>query len=325
MFDYATNASRTVNFTNFIPSATIKFTPKQQKSLVLNYVGNTQNPSLLQIQPIIDNTDPLNITVGNANLRQSFTNKFSMNFNSFKVMKSKYVQFSGSFSNTNDAITTASTIDAFGKSVNQYVNVDGNYNYGAGFYYDFELYKGINFGMNTGVNGGRYNNIVNGIKNTNDNISTRLGIQLSYWGDKKINFWSSFGASNNKTVSSIRPGASTNFWSYTNNSNIQFKFKKAKFFIDLSTDITVYQKSAAFPNQRNIYLVHPSMRKVISKNDKWEAKLMVYDLFNQNQFVDRNITSNFISETTNNGIRRYALFSIIYNFSKNGKPVSMGF
>ena len=325
LFDYATNDSRAVNFTNFIPSATFNFTPKQQKKFVLSYVGNTQNPSLLQIQPIIDNTDPLNITVGNANLRQSFTNKFSINYNSFKVMKSKYVQFSGSFSNTNDAIATASTIDAFGKSVNQYVNVDGNYNYGSGFYYDFELYKGINFGVNTGVNGGRYNNIVNGIKNTNDNISTRLGIQLSYWGDKKINFWSSFDASNNKTVSSIRPGASTNFWSYRNNSNVQFKFKKAKFFIDLSTDIVVYQKSVAFPNQRNIYLVHPSMRKVISKNDKWEAKLMVYDLFNQNQFVDRNITSNFISETTNNGIRRYALFSIIYNFSKNGKPVSMGF
>jgi len=325
LFDYATNASRTVNFTNFIPSATFNFTPKQQKKFVLSYVGTTQNPTLLQIQPIIDNTDPLNITVGNANLRQSFTNRFSFNFNSFKVMKSKYVQLSGSFSNTNDAIATASTIDAFGKSINQYINVDGNYNYGAGFYYNFELYKGINFGMNTGINGGRYNNIVNGIKNTNDNTSSRFSIELSYWGDKKVNFWSSFEASNNKTVSSIRPGASTNYWAYRNNANIQFKFKKAKFYIDLSTDITVYQKSVAFPNQRNIYLVHPSMRKVISKNDKWEAKLMVYDVFNQNQFVDRNISSNFISETTNNGIRRYALFSIIYNFSKNGKPMSMGF
>ncbi|MFM6970535.1 MAG: TonB-dependent receptor [Sediminibacterium sp.] len=325
LFDYATNASRTVRFTNFIPSATFNFTPKQQKKFVLSYLGTTQNPTLLQIQPIIDNTDPLNITVGNANLRQSFTNRFSFNFNSFKVMKSKYIQFSGSFSNTNDAIATASTIDVFGKSINQYINVDGNYNYGAGFYYDFELYKGINFGVNTGINGGRYNNIVNGIKNANDNTSTRLGMQLSYWGDKKVNFWSSFTASNNKTVSSIRPGASTNYWSYNNNSNFQFKFKKAKFYIDLSTDITVYQKSAAFPSQRNIYLVHPSLRKVISKNDKWEAKLMVYDVFNQNQFVDRNISSNFISETTNNGIRRYALFSIIYNFSKNGKPMSMGF
>ncbi|MEY4553507.1 MAG: hypothetical protein RL099_1835 [Bacteroidota bacterium] len=325
MFDYATNANRSINFTNFIPSATFNFTPKQQKKLVLSYVGNTQNPSLLQIQPIIDNTDPLNITVGNANLRQSFTNRFSFNFNNFKVMKSKYVQLSGSFSNTNDAIATSSTIDGFGKSVNQYVNVDGNYNYGAMFYYGFDLYKGINFGTSAGINGGRYNNIVNGIKNINDNISSRLSIELSYWGDKKINFWSNFEASNNKTVSSIRPGASTNFWSYRSNSNVQIKFKKAKFFIDLSTDITVYQKSVAFPNQRNIYLVHPSMRKVISKNDKWEAKLMIYDIFNQNQFVDRNITSNFISETANNGIRRYALFSIVYNFSKNGKPVSMGF
>ena len=325
LFDYATNANRTVRFTNFIPSATFNFTPKQQKKFVLSYLGTTQNPTLLQIQPIIDNTDPLNITVGNANLKQSFTNRFSFNYNSFKVMKSKYVQLSGSFSSTNDAIATSSSIDAFGKSINQYVNVDGNYNYGVGFYYDFELFKGINFGMNTGINGGRYNNIVNGIKNTNDNISTRFGISFSQWGDKKINFWTNFDASNNKTVSSIRSGASTNYWTYSNNANIQLKFKKAKFFIDLSTDITVYQKTAAFPNQRNIYLVHPSMRKVISKNDKWEAKLMVYDLFNQNQFVNRNITSNFISETTNNGIRRYALFSIIYNFSKNGKPMSMGF
>ena len=325
MFDYATNANRSINFTNFIPSATFNFTPKQQKKLILSYVGNTQNPSLLQIQPIIDNTDPLNISVGNANLRQSFTNRFSFNYNSFKVLKSKYVQLNGSFSNTNDAIATSSTIDAFGKSVNQYVNVGGNYNYSTGVYYGFDLYKGINLGMNTGINGGRYNNIVNGIKNTNDNISSRFSVELSYWGDKKVNFWSNFEASNNKTVSSIRPGASTNFWSYRNNSNVQFKFKKAKFFIDLSTDITVYQKSAAFPNQRNIYLVHPSMRKVISKNDKWEAKLMIYDIFNQNQFVDRNITSNFISETANNGIRRYALFSIVYNFSKNGKPMSMGF
>ncbi|MFZ9214238.1 MAG: TonB-dependent receptor [Sediminibacterium sp.] len=325
LFDYATNASRAVNFTNFIPSATFNFTPKQQKKFILSYVGNTQNPSLLQIQPIIDNTDPLNITVGNANLRQSFTNRFSFNYTTFKIIKNKYIQLSGSFSNTNDAIATSSNIDAFGKSVNQYVNVDGNYNYGSGFYYDFELFKGINFGMNTGINGGRYNNIVNGIKNTNDNISTRFGISFSQWGDKKINFWTNFDASNNKTVSSIRPGAYTNFWTYRNNANIQFKFKKAKFFIDLYTDITVYQKSAAFPNQRNIYIVQPSMRKVISKNDKWEAKLMIYDIFNQNQFVDRNITSNFISETTNNGIRRYALFSIVYNFSKNGKPMSMGF
>jgi hypothetical protein len=324
MFDYATNANRSINFTNFIPSATFNFTPKQQKKFILSYVGNTQNPSLLQIQPIIDNTDPLNISVGNANLRQSFTNRFSFNYNSFKVMKSKYVQLSGSFSNTNDAIATSSNIDAFGKSVNQYVNVTGNYNYGAMLYYSFDLYKGINFGTSAGINGGRYNNIVNGIQNTNDNISSRLSVELSYWGDKKINFWSNFEASNNKTVSSIRPGASTNFWSYRNNSNLQFKFKKAKFFIDLSTDITVYQKSVAFPSQRNIFLVHPSMRKVISKNDKWEAKLMIYDIFNQNQFVDRNITSNFISETANNGIRRYALFSIVYNFSKNGKPVSMG-
>ncbi|MCA6454410.1 MAG: hypothetical protein IM582_14660, partial [Chitinophagaceae bacterium] len=41
---------------------------------------------------------------------------------------------------------------------------------------------------------------------------------------------------------------------------------------------------------------------------------------NQNRGISRNATSNFISETTNQTIQRYFLLSLIYNFSKNGKP-----
>ena len=93
----------------------------------------------------------------------------------------------------------------------------------------------------------------------------------------------------------------------------------------MSLEASIYQKTAVFANQQDAYIFSPSIRKIISKNDQWEAKLTVNDLFNQNRGINRNATSNFISETTNQTIKRYFLLSLIYNFSKNGKPSNMGF
>jgi hypothetical protein len=86
----------------------------------------------------------------------------------------------------------------------------------------------------------------------------------------------------------------------------------------------MFQKSVVFPNQRDVHIISPSVRKTFTKNDNWEMKLYAFDIFNQNANIERNISSNFISESVNNGIRRFFLFSVIYNFNKNGKPANMG-
>jgi hypothetical protein len=59
---------------------------------------------------------------------------------------------------------------------------------------------------------------------------------------------------------------------------------------------------------------------VLGKKDALEVKLYAYDVLNQNTNIVRNMSSNFISENINNGVRKYYLFSLVYNFSKNGKP-----
>jgi hypothetical protein len=188
-----------------------------------------------------------------------------------------------------------------------------------------EIYNGINIGG--GINGGvsRYVNKVNGVRNVNDNNSLGYNVQLSYWGDKWYSFYLNFSASNNTTVSSIRPGASTNYWNYGISGRPELKFKKIKTYIDFNIDANIYQKSEVFPDQRNIYILSPSVRKVLGKTDSWEMKLYVFDMLNQNNYIQRNISSNFISEVSNNGVKRFVMFSLIYNFTKNGKPSNMGF
>jgi hypothetical protein len=66
--------------------------------------------------------------------------------------------------------------------------------------------------------------------------------------------------------------------------------------------------------------VNASLKKTFTKKDNWEIKFSVNDLLNQNKGINRNISSNFISQTTQQTIQRYFLLSIAYNFNKNGKP-----
>jgi hypothetical protein len=63
--DIRKNTDRDVSFNNFVPQVTFNYTPKTQRRVSFTYNGNTRNPSLQQIQPITDNLDPLNITIGN--------------------------------------------------------------------------------------------------------------------------------------------------------------------------------------------------------------------------------------------------------------------
>jgi len=320
--DLELGTNRAINFTNFLPSASFNFNPKQQRKIRFNYNGNSINPTLQQIQPIIDNSDPLNIAVGNANLQQGFSNKFSFNASDFKVLKSRSISLNANYFATNNAITSSSQIDASGRMISKYVNVDGSFNYNFNVGYGIDVFKGINLVVRMGKNFNRYINFVNNVKNTNDNNGINYTLSFNYWSDTWFNFYWNLYAANNQSSSTIRPNIITNYWSYGSFGNFSFNFKKAKTYITIENDFNIYQKSAAFPDQRNVYLVSPSIRKVIGRKDQFELKLFAFDLLNQNSNVRRNINSNFISETTNNGIRRYFLLSFVYNFSKNSKPPS---
>jgi hypothetical protein len=138
-------------------------------------------------------------------------------------------------------------------------------------------------------------------------------------GRKKINYWFNFGPAYNTTKSTINP-IETKYWSFNGNANINMKFKKIKTYIDIEAEANIFEKTGVFANATDVYNVKFGIKKSLDKAENWQLRLFVNDIFNTNANVDRSINSNFISQTTRQAIRRYALLSIIYNFSKNGKP-----
>ncbi len=314
------NEKRSISFTNLLPRASIKFTPKKQTTINITYNGNTQNPTLQQINPIIDNIDPLNITIGNENLKQAFRHTVTLNISDFKIMKSKNFFMWSNFSFVNNAITNANSIDSLGRRINQSINVNGNYNGNIYAVYAFETGKGIQ--LNTGIESSlsRFINFVNGRQNVSNNYSVGPTIGINKWSEKAFNFSININPKRNYSRSSINKDVITKFWSLQVDPNIELKLKKQKLFFELNGNFNIYQRTQAFQNQRSVFLVNGSIRRTFTKTDAFELKLSVNDLLNQNLGIERNITSNFIQENTFQNLRRFFLVSFIWNFNKNNKP-----
>lgn len=311
--------SRKIGFTNFIPSASIRYSPKKQTNWNFRYSGSTANPTLQQINPIIDNIDPLNITIGNPDLKQSFRHNFNFGFNQYKVFKNRGIWANANFTITENAITNLNTINQNGIRTNQAINVNGNYNGNIWSSYNFEVKPQMNLSFNFNPSVNRYINYVNGVRNINNTSTMGFGISLGYFADKWINFWVNLEADHSYSKSSINNNITTKYWSFNSYPNFNIKLPK-KFYIEMESQINVYQKTSVFNATQNTYLVNASVKKAFTKDEKFEVKLYVNDIFNQNRGINRNITSNFISETRSDVIQRFFLLSVIYNFSKNGKP-----
>ncbi len=312
------NIEKTRNFNNFFPSAGLSYKFSQQTKLNFNYRGNTQQPSVDQLQPNRQNNDPLNISVGNPNLRQEFDHRLSFNYNSYKVLKGTYYYAGGSLSLVNDDISRSETISREGIRTYQYVNVDGNYNsnlyFGAG--YRIPKYN-LNYGFNGRLSQNRNNTFVNGLKNINNNNTYGLDLRLGYDKEKKIDITFSPGVSYNVNNSSLS-GQTTAFWSTSQSLDVMVYLPK-KFMVGTDLSWNVRQRTVQFNRNNNVFLANVYLSRKFTKKEEIEARIAVFDLFNQNLGFSQYGFGNAVTQEQYNNIRRYAMLSVIWNFTHTPK------
>jgi len=304
-------------YTNLLPTARLNFKLAAQRGLTFNYSGTTQPPSINQIQPLRENTDPLNITIGNPNLKQAFNNNFSVMFNDFKTLTGRSIWMNGSVSFMKDAIVPSQTIETGGKRTVQYVNSNGNYNiwfYGS---YNFKWKKpdiNINFGPR--LSKSRQLNYVNNLKNTSINTNFSIHSGVSKYKENKMSIWydNELGKQiNNSSINSRK----TSFWTQNHSLGVDLYFKKEKYSIGSDLNIDLREKADAFDKNNNVYNWGAYVKMKFLKNNKAEVKLQAYDILDQKIGYNRTTTSNYISERTYEVLRRYVMLSFTWNFSKN--------
>lgn len=304
---------------NYFPAARFDYKIGTSSSFSLNYKGRTRQPSIQQVQPIIDNSNPLVLSLGNTNLVQSFSNTYELNYNSYKPLSGHSIWSSLSYYETFDDFAQRNDVTADGRRTYQTVNVDGNYRLAGSIYQYISLKKlKLSLSNNMSLSQSKNVNFVNGLNNSNLNQTVSFGTRIGKEKEDKYEISIAGDWDYNNAKSTIRPDVVTSYWISEYRINIDLYLPK-KFVFESSINYTIRQRTSEFDRDLNVAIVNMELSKKFTKKENWKVGFTVRDLLNQNIGFNRTTTSNFISENVQTILRRYFMLTVTYDFTSANK------
>ena len=315
----------TRSYNNYAPQASFVWDRSRMEHLRFFYSGSTRQPTLDQIQPLRQNTDPLNIAIGNPNLKQSFQNAFRVSFDNYKALSGVYNYAHAGITTVQDAISQSQYTDALGRRTYQYINVAGEYRGYAYFGRGQKLQKAdvqLNADGNLSIN--HSVNYINGLKNVSNTNSYGLRIGASKDWEKNKKTIAGLNLSinadyndNHSTVSTLAASYWTSLIQLEGNTNLFWKLK-----LYSVVRVSLRERTATFDRNNNAVTWNAYVSRKFLKKDAAELRLSVFDILNQNIGFSRAAYNNVVTENAYNTIRRYGLLSVIWNF--NHGPAAAG-
>ena len=307
-------------FTNFLPTIHLIIFTESKQNLHFDYETSVREPSLNELNPIPENTDPLHIRVGNPDLIPAYAHTLSFNSNKFNQSNFFSLFMNLSVVYTTNKIATSQTTDAALRQQMKPINVADdlgvNGNFSAGFPVK-KLSSRVN--INTKLSYNRGINFINDVQNT---TALYLGSTELRWQYDFKDFLSvSLGGelSFNKTQYAISKAFNQSFLNqtYTFESNLTLP---KNWTFSTNFDYLLY---ASF-NQK-IPLLNASIAKLFMKNSRGEMKFSVVDALNKNAGINRQANLNFVEDSRVRSLGRYFLVSFTYSLNKplGGKSKSV--
>jgi len=298
-----------------LPNAQLQYNINKYKNFRFNYITSTRQPGASQLNPIVDNTDRLNIRKGNPDLAQEYSHRFMFNFISFDPFRQTSFFSMLSFMATNNRIVNYDEFDAQGIRTTTFTNVNGVYNLNANASWGLPL-KAIksNLNINTNLGQSRNVNFVNSKRNIINNFSAGQEFSLNFVNKKTLDITLGTNISYNRVNYSLTKESNTNYWNqeYSLDANIYFPHG-----FSLASEFTFNRNTGyATGFNTNVALWNAGIAKQLFKNKKGEVRLQVFDILNENIGISRNANQNYIEDVSSRVLNRYFMLSFTYNISR---------
>lgn len=308
---------------NLSPMAQFNYMFDKRTNLRIMYNGRTSQPSMTQLQPVADISDPTNITIGNPDLNPRYTNNVFIRFQQFTPEKQRafMIMANGSYI-INDIVSYTSYNQETGVKTTTYKNVNGNYSGNVRMMLNTPL-KNKKFSINsmTMASFANSNGYINEEKNTNRNLilSERGGIDFrSSYLDLGVN-------------GNIRYNATSNSLQKENNQNT-FNYGAGGYTtiylplnFKIESDVNWSTNSGYGDGfKQNEVLWNASASKSFLKNNQGTLRFKIYDILQQRSNISRSVTASYIQDSEYNTLGSYFMVHFIYRFSifKGGASAS---
>lgn len=303
---------------NLAPYLRFRYKFNKTRNLTLDYRGQTREPSISQLQPVADKSNPLRIVIGNPDLKPAFSQNVRMRFSDFNPEAQRSIMAMGSVSVTQNSIVSKTTFDReSGGQTTTYENVNGNWN--------ADLFTMVSFpfrNKNWQFNGNmftRYSQAIgynNGERNRSGSFNFGPSVSLAFrpenWEAELRPFYNL-----QTTHNTLQSAASRKVQTYGGRFNGSWF---APFGLVLSTDISYSATSgySAGYDQKQ-WMWNASIAYQFLKGREATIALKGYDLLQQRKNISRSVTANYIDDRSYNSLTRYFMLTFSYRFNTFGK------
>nr|WKN39947.1 TonB-dependent receptor [Tunicatimonas sp. TK19036] len=311
-------------FRSVLPSARVDYKFSENKNIEFNYRTWTNEPSVGQLQAVIDNSNPLQLRTGNPNLDQSYNNWIRTRYKAHNPETNQSFYASVQSNITQNYISNQTYIaeqpteveDGIvlekGSQLTQPVNVNGYYDIRSYVSYGQPL-EGIKSNIHVGgsVRYSRKPGLINNETNLANASSFGLGASLSSNISEKVDFRISTRSSYNVVENSLRPVLNNNY--FVQRTHLRYSWILWEGLV-YRTDLRHQLNSGLSAGFDNSYMLwNMSLGKKLFKNQLGEISLNVYDLLKQNNNIRRNIAEAYVEDVQSNVLQRYFMLTFTYN------------
>ncbi len=302
-------------FEAVLPSAFFNYDYSTFKHLRLEYTTSMQEPTIQQLQPIVNNTDQLNQSVGNPELRPSYVHQLRSNFVLFNPTSfmNVFALVNGNY--TTNAIVSSQTVNEQFVRTTKPVNVA----------YSASLNTNVNLGIpikpiNSRFNFGPRYSITNGINLTNgiENTVTQQTLAGSIRYNYSLNdiLIVDLGATLSKQLTEYSFNSSQNqsYFNKTYTAEVNINFLK-NYAFNTEMNYFVYTSQTTDFSQA-IPLWNVSLSRYVLKNKVGEIKVGVNNLLNRSQSASQTASTNYLQQQTTNNLGRFFMVSFTYALNK---------
>jgi Outer membrane protein beta-barrel family len=304
------------SFFILLPSIEFIYSITSQHKITGSYTGQPLIPQIDQMAPLVNNADPLNIQIGNANLKPAM--RHAANIQYYNFMNEESISFSGaaSFHLLSNSFSTSEKFDSLGRRAFQWINTKNIWDANAIIYINAKPIKNL---MNLNVDIQFSRSFFR--KNVNDieNIITATGIGFSItpviYQKDKFSFQTRilYNISFTKVNSVEQQKWIARNWIFRPSGWVTL-FKQWRLSSDLS--IAQFLANSFYGQKETVLRLNAFIGFRPIRNQHIEFRLSAVDLLQNNRGVRRTSYENFGEQATFNTVGNYYLLSLIYNFSK---------
>ncbi|MEM9917887.1 MAG: TonB-dependent receptor [Bacteroidota bacterium] len=312
-------------YINFLPFAMLRYNFSRKENIRIVYRSSVSQPSIEQLQEILDNSNPLQLSIGNSQLNPAVQHRLFSRYSRNNPDKATVFYLLLSASYTSDYLTSNTFLQETdnpifdnlqlepGTQLTQSINTDGYWNLRFYTTYGFPLKRlksNLNIDLSTTYtrNPGKVNDVLNYSNNSN----IKGGLVLSSNISEKLDFTLSWRPAFNLVKNSLLSESDNRYFSQ--NSRIKLGWVLGPGIVWRTNLTHQYYDGLSEGFDQNYWLWNMSIGKKLFKNELGEIAISVFDLLNQNNSISRNINEIYIEDIRTNVLQRYFMLTFTYNF-----------